>query len=116
MKYFLILSTLFFVSNSASGIVLRPQRIIIDRDSNKKLGGYGVTFNSSVVAKESKEKTDNRLNAQDEKKKLSYFTWIRGCGEIEIKTKDGVNLSNGDKIKVRLSGPKSCVVADWEKY
>jgi hypothetical protein len=87
-----------------------------------ELSGYGATFNSNIIIEEKAqemtkidEKTGKEVKIKEQKK--IYKAWIRGCQNVELPEKrDPFSIKNGERIKVRLSAPRSCSVADWEKF
>jgi hypothetical protein len=99
-----------FLVRTARGI-----QVVQGQSKSSKIEGYGVTFNSTVIEKVIAEVSSD-VNVKEKTTKKEFYTWIRNCGEVKLKKKESIELKSGDRIKVRLIGPKSCEVADFMKY
>jgi hypothetical protein len=114
----IILGLLCSYCAEAEAFLVRTSRgiqVVQGQSKSSKIEGYGVTFNSTVIEKVVAESV-SEVNTKEKATKKEFYAWIRNCGEVKLKKKDSVEIKSGDRIKVRLIGPKSCEVADFIKY
>ena len=85
---------------------------LLNSNKEKELDGSGVEYNGNLKIIKEKNK-----EGKEEKK---YYVFRRGCGDIEIKEKENEKklekLSNGVRIKFRLSGSRSCDIKGWKVF
>jgi hypothetical protein len=118
MTLFILIIITFFPLKSEA-VFLKDTRFITqraDRPSVTGMDGYGVIYNSVVIERKSNKESD-KLDKEKEQESVSeFYAWVRNCGEVRLEKKESPSLKNGDKIKLRLSLPNSCEVADYRKY
>lgn len=87
-------------------------------EKKQNLTGFGGIYNSKLLIE---EKVVESIIEEDKSKKKEvikvYKTWVRGCGDVELlPPSDPTQFKQGDPIRVRLQGGRSCIVSDWERF
>lgn len=87
-------------------------------EKKQNLTGFGGIYNSKLFIEEKVVESKVEEDKSKQKKVIKvYKTWVRGCGDVELlPPSDPSQFKQGDPIRVRLQGGRSCLVSDWERF